>query len=167
MVWSIGGEDITGWNSSQTFSGFVELGPRERSPISLSICETDDMSLELLVATVASLQRHQGNLGFTIVLILPLPAPFGLGAQASKATSPFFLINHFKPGFYCSQLTSLHRKGQQIVKTQHFTHGVMEPSQKGYGDNLLYFIDKETKILDHTTHLCYYSSLPCFFTKEP
>lgn len=116
MVWSIGGEDITGWGSSQTFSGFVGLGHMERSPISLSVCETVDMSLELLVATVTGLWRqpelwrHQENLGFTHTA--PSCHPLSLGTQARKATPPFFLINHFKLGFYLTQPTSLHCKAQ-------------------------------------------------------
>lgn len=58
MVWSIGGEDITGGDSSQTFLDLVELGSSKRSPIALFIYETVDRSLELLVATVAGLWRQ-------------------------------------------------------------------------------------------------------------
>lgn len=69
-------------DSPQSFLD-VELGSSKRSPFSLFICGTVDMSLELLVATVAGLwrqlelermsQTQQGNLGFAIVFTLPPP----------------------------------------------------------------------------------------------
>lgn len=126
MAWSIGGEDTD-------LLGPCWIGVRQDKPhfplylwncwwawscwwSQWQVCG-DSWSFQLQPRMS---QTYQGNLGFDIGLALPPPClPLGLGTQASKAISLFFLINNFQLGFYHFQPNRLSCRGQWVHKYLH------------------------------------------------